>query len=263
MVFTSIAAKTDLGLVRQKNEDSALYSNSLIAIGDGMGGAIGGEIASRLAIHLLSEFIPLLTSAELDEDSKAEILRGALLDVDNKIASYIKERDELVGMGTTLTALSPIGKFIALLHIGDSRAYRIRGKEILQLSQDHTVVQELFNQDRIKKDEIKDHPQRSMLTQVLMGRGIEDPILQLFPVEKSDLFLLCSDGLSNVLDDQEILSIVLEGSIESAANNLITAVRSSGAPDNVTVVLARIDDLVDSDLEKNSEIIEFLGAAHG
>lgn len=263
MVFTSIAAKTDLGLVRQKNEDSALYSNSLIAVGDGMGGAIGGEIASKLAIHLLSEFIPLFKSAELDEDSKAEIFRSALLEVDKKIASHIKEQEELTGMGTTLTALSPIGKFIALLHIGDSRAYRIRGKEIEQLSQDHTVVQELFNQDRLKKSEIKDHPQRSMLTQVLMGRGIEDPILQLFPVEKSDLFLLCSDGLSNVLDDQEILSIVLEGSIESAANNLITAVRSSGAPDNVTVVLAKVDNLKDADLKISGELVEFLGAAHG
>jgi serine/threonine protein phosphatase PrpC len=146
-------------------------------------------------------------------------------------------------MGTTLTALLALEKSVAMLHIGDSRAYRIRSGEITRLSHDHTVVQELIDQGKISPLEAEEHPQRSMLTEALMGKGLKDPNLenfpiQLFPVEKDDIYLVASDGLTAVLSDEVIAKIASATPLDQAANNLIAAVRDGGAPDNVTIVLA-------------------------
>ncbi len=267
MFFTSIAARTDLGLVRQGNEDSALYHPSLIAVADGMGGAVGGEIASKIAIKVLAKRIEVLASKEIDEDSRIDIFHSALFEIDSALKSEIAGNSQLSGMGTTLTALAPLNGSIALLHIGDSRAYRIRGEEITRLSHDHTVVQELIDQGKITSEEASDHPQRSMLTQALMGKSSVNDFeifpTQIFPLDaeeqkkEDDIFLLASDGLSAVLDDQLIAKIVSSGPLDQAANNLIAATRDGGAPDNVTLILAKV----------SSEPIEtiapsFLGAAH-
>ena len=262
MFFSSIAARTDLGLVRAGNEDSALHHPKLIAVADGMGGAVGGEIASKIAIHTLATRIDALASEDIDDDSRIDILQGTLTDIERELAERINSTPELHGMGTTLTALLTLEKSIAMLHIGDSRAYRIRGGEITRLSHDHTVVQELIDQGKISPLEAEEHPQRSMLTEALMGKGAKDPNLenfpiQLFPVERGDIYLVASDGLTAVLDDQAIAQIASTGPLEQAANNLINAVRDGGAPDNVTLVLAHFDKSSDSAHE-----ISFLGAAY-
>jgi serine/threonine protein phosphatase PrpC len=163
--FSAIAWRSELGLHRDGNEDSGLFTSNLIAVADGMGGYAGGEIASKIVIKTFADLIPVLTSAEIDNDSRDDLLRTSLIDMDSAIQDSTIQRPELAGMGTTFTSFQLIGDQLSLLHVGDSRAYRIRGKKITQLSQDHTVVQELIDQGRITPDEVAEHPQRSFLTQ--------------------------------------------------------------------------------------------------
>ena len=262
MFFTSIAARTDLGLLRAGNEDSALHHPRLIAVADGMGGAVGGEVASRIAIQSLQRQIEALTSTDVDDESRIDILQSSLLRIENELASQISDDPELSGMGTTLTALLPLDGKVAMLHIGDSRAYRIRKGEISRLSHDHTVVQELIDQGKITDSEALEHPQRSMLTQALMGKGVTDPHLenfpiQLFPTEKGDIYLVASDGLTAVLSDEVIAKVVSLAPLDQAANNLISMVRDGGAPDNVTIILASLGDAPDQPAEPS-----LLGAAY-
>ncbi len=260
MFFTSIAARTDLGLVRQGNEDSALYHASLLAVADGMGGAVGGEVASKIAIRTLATRIEILQSKELDDDSRVDLLQSVVAEIEGSLLTEIADKSELQGMGTTLTALAPLNGAIAMLHIGDSRAYRIRSGEITRLSHDHTVVQELIDQGKISLLEAEDHPQRSMLTQALMGKSgkeFENYPIQIFPTEDNDIYLVASDGLTAVVGEELIAKIVSASDLEQAANNLIAATRDGGAPDNVTIILARI-----STGDSPSEPLAFLGAAH-
>jgi serine/threonine protein phosphatase PrpC len=162
--------------------------------------------------------------------------------MDAAIAEVGKERPELIGMGTTLTTLALFNNLVLLLHIGDSRAYRVRGKKIEQISHDHTVVQELVDQGRLTLDEIAEHPQRSFLTQAIMGKENLAPILIAYPAEKGDRYLICSDGLTAVVDESKILH-ALQLDLTSAVDSLIDLTYKNGAPDNVTVIAAEITDV--------------------
>ena len=235
--FTKIAWRSELGLHREGNEDSGLISQRIIAVADGMGGYAGGEIASSTAIKALANLVPVLTHEELDSDSRDDLYRTSITTMDQAIAGVVSQRPEISGMGTTLTSLALFDDQISLLHVGDSRAYRIRGKKITQLSHDHTVVQELIDQGRLTPDEIDTHPQRSFLTQALMGNENLSPVLLAFPVEEGDIYLLCSDGLTNVLDDGKIASAFKE-ELQVAVDSLIDLTYKGGAPDNVTVIAA-------------------------
>lgn len=252
--FSSIAWRSELGLHREGNEDSGLIATNIIAVADGMGGYAGGEIASRTVIETLTNSLPLLENKDIDQESREDIFRTSLEDMDEAIRKKFEERPELDGMGTTFTAFHLDGTSISLLHIGDSRAYRIRGKKITRLSHDHTVVQELFDQGRISADEIGDHPQRSFLTQALMGKANINPVLSLFPAELGDIYLVCSDGLTNVVDEGKILS-AFAGDLQSAVNTLIDLTYQNDAPDNVTVIAAKIGS------ERNEITTELIGAA--
>ncbi len=168
--FSNIAWRSEVGLQREGNEDSGFVSPNILAVADGMGGYIGGEIASRTVITKLAELNPILSNPELDHESREDLLRSSITTMDSAIAEIGAQRPELVGMGTTLTSISLFNNYVLLLHVGDSRAYRIRGKKIEQISHDHTVVQELVDQGRLTLDEIADHPQRSFLTQAIMGK---------------------------------------------------------------------------------------------
>ena len=144
--FSNIAWRSELGLQREGNEDSGFVSQKILAVADGMGGYVGGEIASKTVIQKLADVTPVLVNSEIDNESREDILRSSILDMDAAIASIGAERPELIGMGTTLTSIALFNNHILLLHIRDSRAYRIRGKKIEQISHDHTVVQELVDQ---------------------------------------------------------------------------------------------------------------------
>jgi serine/threonine protein phosphatase PrpC len=253
--FFETSARSAVGLVRQGNEDSGLVSPQLIAVADGMGGHAAGEVASRIAVEVLQSLAPALISAEIDEDSAEDLLMHSLHSIDVEISLVTDEDIEKRGMGTTLTALLIRDKYISLLHVGDSRCYRLRGNTLEQLSNDHTVIQELLDQGAISEAEAIEHPQRSMLTQALRGDGDVTPVLQMYEIKKGDRYLLCSDGLSGVLTEKEIKIGLKKSDKDEAVKFLVDATYVNGAPDNVTVLIADI-----SDEAKTSPSL--IGAAH-
>lgn len=253
--FFETSARSAIGLVRQGNEDSAFTSAQLIAVADGMGGHAAGEVASRIAVEVLQKLAPTLAATDIDEDSVEDLLMHSLHSIDAEIATVADEEIEKRGMGTTLTALLIRENQIALLHVGDSRCYRLRGNTLEQLSNDHTVIQELLDQGAISQAEAVEHPQRSMLTQALRGDGDVTPVLQMFEVKKGDRYLLCSDGLSGVLTDKEIKVGLKKSDKDEAVKFLKDATYINGAPDNVTILIADI-----SDTSTTPSIL--LGAAH-
>ena len=252
--YFAVSARTAIGLARSGNEDSALTSSSLLAVADGMGGHAGGEVASQVAIKTLATMVPMLTAPEIDTDSIEDLLLNSLHTIDAEISRVARDEIELRGMGTTLTALLIRDGRVALLHVGDSRCYRLRGNTFEQLTSDHTVLQELLDSGTISMSEAAEHPQRSMLTQVLMGEGSVAPVLMVYEVNSKDRFLLCSDGLSSVLTEKEIKSLLKKSNRDEAVLALIEATYINGAPDNVTVVVA---DVIDTEEHK----LELIGAA--
>jgi serine/threonine protein phosphatase PrpC len=252
--YFAVSARTAIGLARSGNEDSALTSSSLLAVADGMGGHAGGEVASQIAIKALATMVPVLTAPDIDTDSIEDLLLNSLHTIDGEISRVAGDEIELRGMGTTLTALLIRGDRVALLHVGDSRCYRLRGNTFEQLTHDHTVLQELLDSGTISMSEAVDHPQRSMLTQVLMGEGSVAPVLMVYEVNSKDRFLLCSDGLSSVLTEKEIKSLLKKSNRDEAVLALVEATYVNGAPDNVTVVVA---DVIDAEEHR----VELIGAA--
>ena len=229
--------RSEVGLHRNGNEDSALINGVLIAVADGMGGHAGGEVASKVAITTLAQILPLLINDEMDQESLEDFLLNSILDVDHEIAEAAAANDRLAGMGTTLTAIALYRQKAYVLHAGDSRAYRLRGKEFIQLTKDHSVVQELIDSGAVSEAEAASHPQRSVLTNVLMGEGNITPLLIQHDLKIGDKFLLCSDGLNNVVSNSEIHKIL---SGEDPISKLIELTYERGAPDNVTILVAEV-----------------------
>ena len=254
-LYFATAARSAVGLIRTGNEDSALTSPRVIAVADGMGGHAAGEVASKIAISALAQLTTIITHPDIDTDSADDLFGQSLHTIDTEIKSASDENPELSGMGTTLTSLFLYQEKIALLHIGDSRAYRLRANSIEQLSLDHTVIQELLSQGVISEADIATHPQRSVLTQVLMGDGITHAPLLILEGKVKDRYLVCSDGLSSVLTEKEIKSLIKGKNRKDAVDALIDATYINGAPDNVTVIIA---DLVETD--EDSSVLT-LGAA--
>jgi serine/threonine protein phosphatase PrpC len=217
----------------------------LVAVADGMGGHAGGEVASTIAITALS-------AKQIDEDSLLTVTK----EIDLAILDRSNAQPELAGMGTTLTALHLTGDAVGLLHVGDTRCYAFAGGKLNQLSNDHTVMQELIDQGRITPDEAVNHPQRSLLTHALMGDSGFDPVVQLYPIKLGDQFLLCSDGLTGVLSDFEITKIIKKYDGQEIVENLVAETRAKGAPDNVTVIWAEVV------LEEDASSTSLIGAAH-
>ena len=235
------AARTNVGLIRAGNEDAAIISPVLIAVADGMGGHAGGEVASALAIKGISK----MNSASTNSDSVfavTEIFSARVNEINKSIERSVIENPDLAGMGTTLTALISTKESIAMLHVGDSRCYRLRKNKLMQLSTDHTVIQELLEQGAITEGEIKNHPQRSLLTQALMGRDDLKPQIELLDAKSGDRFLLCSDGLSSVVDEAKIAG-AFTGDLQASIDSLIELTYKNGAPDNVTIVAAKIGEM--------------------
>lgn len=240
----SVAARSEVGLVRKINEDAGLVGVQILAIADGMGGHVAGEIASSIAIHAL---VPLDSKISLaspvDDDVITDFLLHTIAGVDDQIGAMIDADPTLDGMGTTLTALILDSNRIAIVHIGDSRCYRLRDGLTSQLTRDHTLVQELFDQGRITDKEALEHPQRSLLTQALMGHHDTAPDIALYDAMLGDRFLLCSDGLSGVVPTLDIQRILASGSCADTLDELIAAAMKLGAPDNVSAIIV---DLVKS-----------------
>ncbi len=250
-----VLAVTDRGLVREGNEDAALVSPQLIAVADGMGGHAAGEVASKIAITALASLGKVLDDGNIDDESREDLLLNICYSIDQEILDQSSANPSLSGMGTTLTALHLTERTIELLHVGDSRAYRWSGKKLSQISVDHTVMQELIDQGRLTPEEVHDHPQRSLLTQALMGDSGIDPVLVALDAKNGDKYLLCSDGLTSVLSDYEIEQIIKKSPESELISQLIEATKSKGAPDNITILWAEI-------VEETLTHVELIGAAN-
>jgi PPM family protein phosphatase len=230
-------ARSDRGLVRGNNEDSVYAGARLLALADGMGGHAAGEVASQLMIAAL---------AHLDDDEPGDDILGKLDHATHSgnaaIADHVEAEPELDGMGTTLTAILFAGRKLGLVHIGDSRAYLLRDGELAQITRDDTFVQSLVDEGRITAEQAHTHPQRSLIMRALTGNEIE-PTLIMREARAGDRYLLCSDGLSDVVSDETIGNTMREGNTDECADRLIELALRSGGPDNVTVVVADVIDL--------------------
>jgi protein phosphatase len=231
-------ARSDRGLVRSNNEDSVYAGARLLALADGMGGHAAGEVASQLVIEALQP---------LDDDEPGGDLLGklesAIASGNAAIADQVERSPELDGMGTTLTAILFAGNRLALCHIGDSRGYLLRDGELNQITRDDTFVQTLVEEGRITAEQAHTHPQRSLIMRALTGAEVE-PTLTIREARAGDRYLLCSDGLSDVVSEETIadtLSSVADHG--DCADRLIELALRGGGPDNVTVVVADVVDV--------------------
>jgi len=242
------AARSDVGLLRDLNEDSMYAGPRLLAIADGMGGHAAGEVASRVAIESV---------APLDEDSPGADLIGSLRDAVETASGYLQDMvaadSALEGMGTTLTAVLFAGQRLGLVHIGDSRAYLMRDGQLSQITHDHTLVQHLVDEGRITPEQASTHPQRSWITRSLTGRGELELDLSIREVRVGDRYLLCSDGLSGPVSEETIAETLRdEPDARSACEQLIELALRAGGPDNVSAIVA---DVVETDTELREEPI--------
>ena len=228
---------TDTGRQRRANEDSLFARAPLFVVADGMGGAQAGEVASRIAVEA---FQPGLPDAAHPEQELAELARSA----NERIHSLSHSNAEQAGMGTTLTALYVGEHEVAIAHVGDSRAYCLRDRKLLRLTDDHTLVDELMRQGRLTPEEAVEHPQRSVITRALGPEGAVDVDTRSFQARAGDVYLLCSDGLTTMLPEQDIAAILnSRPQLRDAGEALIKAANDAGGRDNVTVVLLRLKEV--------------------
>lgn len=223
---------TDAGRKRRRNEDSYVLEPPLFAVADGMGGAQAGEVASRLAVDAFREF------HEADELEPEKRVTAIIQEANRRIYERAREDTQASGMGTTVTAALVGEESVSIGHVGDSRAYRLRGGDLEQLTDDHSLVADLVRGGRLTPEEADVHPQRSVITRALGTDPEVDVDAFTFEAEPGDVILLCSDGLTTMLTDEEIVAIVGEAkSLEHAAKQLVKAANRRGGEDNVTVVL--------------------------
>ena len=237
----SAAALTDVGLRRRVNEDRyALAADlGLYLVADGMGGHTAGQLASELAAEAAVNTLRTLIDASA---SLTEKLRYSVSAANREILSAAQAKPELAGMGTTLVALLAGPDRIALAHVGDSRAYLVRGGRIRQLTDDHSLVAELVRRQEISAHAARGHPHRHVLTRALgVRRSVEADLAELTPAV-NDTFVLCSDGLTTHVQDDEIAATVLSAAdLESACDRLVDLANARGGEDNITVLLVRCD----------------------
>jgi serine/threonine protein phosphatase PrpC len=232
------AVRSDVGLLREGNEDSAYAGPRLLAVADGMGGHAAGEVASSLTIASMAE----LDSEQPGGDMLTE-LSSAVATANTRLQEMIIANPAVEGMGTTLTALFWSDGHAAVCHIGDSRGYLLREDELYQITHDHTLVQSLVDEGRISADDVSTHPQRSLLLRALDGRSIADPDLSVHDSQPGDRYLLCSDGLSGVVSDgtlRETLATIADP--EAVTRRLIDLANHGGGPDNITCIVADVED---------------------
>jgi PPM family protein phosphatase len=226
--------KTDLGRQRSGNEDSHMVSPPYFAVADGMGGAKAGEVASSLAIEALAE------GAE-DESPPEALLTQIARDANRRIYEMAHSDESRRGMGTTFTAAMVVGDDVSIGHVGDSRAYRWRDDQLEQLTKDHSLVAELERTGQITPEAAEHHPQRSIITRALGPEPDVEVDTYTVPGKDGDVFLLCSDGLTGMISDDEVAAIMRgPGTLEEKADALVQAANQNGGKDNITVVLFRL-----------------------
>lgn len=230
-------AGTDTGRQRRANEDSLLARAPLFVVADGMGGAQAGEVASRLAVE---SFQGGLHDAAEPETALAGLAREA----NSRIHELSHSHAEQAGMGTTLTAVYVGERDVSIAHVGDSRAYRFRDGELLRLTDDHSLVDELLRQGRLTPEEAVEHPQRSVITRALGPEGAVEVDTRSYSARGGDVYLLCSDGLTTMVSEERLAELLAaHETLRDRGEALIAAANEAGGRDNITVVLLRLEEL--------------------
>lgn len=235
------AACTDVGLRRRANEDCYALAPDLglYLVADGMGGHKAGQVASQLATEAALQAVQSLQGAAV---TLAELLHHAVACANREILRTAEAKPELAGMGTTLVAVLAVDDRLGLAHVGDSRAYIVRDGKIRVLTDDHSVVAELIRRREITENDARGHPHRHVLTRALGVRPSTEPDLAELKPEVGDTFVLCSDGLTTHLRDDEIASAVTSCvDLQDACEALIAHANRRGGVDNITVVLLRYE----------------------
>lgn len=235
--MSKVYKATHVGKVRKNNEDSiTIIEPETFVVADGMGGQAAGEVASQMLVTITIKYLSEVT-APFNED----ILKTAILKSNAAILNAAENNPSQRGMGTTATILHIYDNRAYFAHVGDSRLYRLRNNNFEQMTQDHSYVEELVRAGEITEAEARVHPMKNVLTQAV---GVVEDIkvdTASFAVEVGDIFLLCSDGLTNMVDDEKIAEILLTSS--NPAENLIQAALDNGGLDNISVIVVGVDKL--------------------
>jgi serine/threonine protein phosphatase PrpC len=257
------AAGSDVGRRREQNEDSAYASSRLLAVADGMGGHGHGEVASSVAIAAMAALDDTLPERGPEGIDLVAAVEAAVKEANVRLREMTGRDPSLKGMGTTLTAMLWDGTRFALAHVGDSRAYLLRGNVLYQITQDHTLVQSLVDEGRLTPEQAAVHSRRSMLLRALESSGNVEPDLSLREAKAGDRYLLCSDGLTCVVGPEALYEAMVGISdLKELVQRLIDMANEAGGPDNITCVVAdvvRVDEL--SEAEDTTEIRINVGAS--
>ncbi|MGQ9779103.1 MAG: Stp1/IreP family PP2C-type Ser/Thr phosphatase [Bacillota bacterium] len=228
-------ACTDPGLLRPNNQDAYGHRGPLFLVADGLGGHRAGEVASRIAVEEIL--------AAMEGREPLVELRAGFLAANEAIRAYAMANPECYGMGTTVAALLFLDGHACIAHIGDSRVYLYRSRRLVLLTRDHSLVEELVRQGSLSEDEARNHPQRSVLTRALGTTETPQVEYAELELEKGDVFLLCTDGLTGELEEKEIESVLAtDGHPQAKAERLVEMAKRHGGADNITVVV--VDDVV-------------------
>jgi serine/threonine protein phosphatase PrpC len=231
------AFRTDTGRQRNANEDSFFTRSPVFVVADGMGGAQAGEVASKAAAESFDR--------ELPQAPPERVLKETIEGANRTINGLAHSDPNLAGMGTTITAtiVDAEAEEVAIGHVGDSRAYRLRGAKLERLTRDHSLVEEMRRKGQLTEAQAEDHPQRSIITRALGPEPEVEVDLQTVPAQAGDVFLICSDGLTTMLDDAHIARLVARAtSMESAVRALVDEANRAGGRDNITVIAFRLGD---------------------
>ena len=243
-----------MGRERAHNEDAILVDGErkLVVLADGMGGYQAGEVASQLAVDVVRDDSsdPSVSEADLgriDPDTGISVamrqLRGAIEKANNRICSVARGREELNGMGTTIVAARFYDGRVGIAHVGDSRCYRLRDHALEQLTRDHSYVQDQLEKGLISEEDAKNSPQKNLITRALGIDAIAEADVQEFRTRPGDLYLLCSDGLSDLVDDNALqATLSLDRAPAEQIKQLIDAANANGGRDNISVIVVRVGD---------------------
>lgn len=237
---------TDPGCVRSQNQDAyhieQLDRSTLLGvICDGMGGAKSGNIASTLAVDVFVQEIKRTWKPSMDQDKTDQMLRGAVKLANFTVYDQAQQFEDFSGMGTTLVAVLIHNKDVSIINVGDSRVYAVDREGICQLTKDHSLVQMMIERGELTPDQARTYPGKNLITRAIGTEPVVESDLFHHQVERGDCLLLCSDGLSNMMDEQEILFEVVHGvNKQHCCQRLLTIAKNRGAPDNVTSILIQV-----------------------
>ncbi|MDR1253428.1 MAG: Stp1/IreP family PP2C-type Ser/Thr phosphatase [Oscillospiraceae bacterium] len=238
-----ICSKSDVGLIRDTNQDACYFkilseTSAWAVVCDGMGGANAGGTASFLTVETIKKEMENFDYINMDEVAVKNFLLAAASKANRIVFEKASKEESLKGMGTTMILLTLLHEVIHIVHAGDSRAYLINKKKIRQLTTDHSIVQDMINRGEITQDQAKDHPHKNIITRALgVDTNLEFDYVKVF-AKKEAFLLVCTDGLTNQVDEQKILETFVKSShSDEFAENLIELAKSSGGNDNITVLL--------------------------